>query len=50
MHESGVSFTGASVPPVVASLPPDVKAKLADAEARVGWDRAIARVNARIGM
>jgi hypothetical protein len=50
MHASGISFTGKSVPRIVASLPPDVKAELADAEMRAGWDRAIALVNARIGI
>ena len=49
MHESGISFTGQSVPRIFASLPPDAKAKLADAEMRAGWDRAIERYNARIG-
>jgi hypothetical protein len=48
MHASGLSFTGEAVPRIVASLPPDAKAKLVDAEMRAGWDRAIALVNARV--
>jgi hypothetical protein len=50
MHASGLSFTGQSVPRIVASLPPDAKAKLAGAEIRAGWDRAVERLNARIGI
>jgi hypothetical protein len=49
MHESGISFTGGSVPRIVASLPPDAKQKLVDAEARASWNRVIERYNARIG-
>jgi hypothetical protein len=48
MHESGISFTGASVP-IVASLPPKVKSTLADAEIRAGGARAIDRYNSRFG-
>jgi hypothetical protein len=48
MHESGLSFTGKAVPRIFVALPPEMKAKLADAETRAGWDRAIERVNARI--
>jgi hypothetical protein len=48
MHANGISFNGGSVPPVVASLPAAVKAKLIDAQIRAGWDRAVARVNAQI--
>ena len=50
MHANGISFNGVSVPRIVASLPAEVKAKLVDAEIRAGWDRAIARLNARIGI
>jgi hypothetical protein len=45
---ASISFTGQSVPRIFASLPPDANAKLADAEIRAGWDRAVERVNARI--
>jgi hypothetical protein len=50
MQASGISVTGGSVPLIVAALPPDAKAKLVDAEIRAGWDRAIERFNARIGI
>jgi hypothetical protein len=48
MHTAGLSFTGASVPRFVASLPPDAKQKLVDAEAHASWSRVIERYNARI--
>jgi hypothetical protein len=49
MHAAGLSFTGGSVPRIVAALPAEAKAKLVDAEMRAGWNRVIERYNARIG-
>ena len=48
MSDDVVHYQSGSAARIVAALPSDDKARLLDAEARAGWDRAVERVNARI--